>query len=361
MSAWARALAGIVLGVAAIPVLADDDLTRMDVYEAQNALGTMEYRVFAPENLDGAVPLFVHVHGGNISVVDVAHQSRLNELAAQRGFVVVYPQEDPSKNLGIWDHTRAASDGREGRATSLIAQITWEVIDRYPIDPQRVFIGGISAGSGIAIVMGAQYPELYAGVQAEGGDRYGEAWVGQAQAGRLVYEAMGERARRVPMILSIGTLDPFGLTTNTDSVVRHWLIAHDWIDDGEANGSVSLQPATTRTGRDGKAYSVDSYVDAQGCVLVERWLIQGLFHAYSGGARATFFDITSDPNAPHMREVAYDFFLDQYDADGPPGCTVAAPTSGGGGGMFHLVVLFLLLSLRTIVSTRHPVRRPRRA
>ena len=348
-----RGLAGALLCAWAGATFAADDLTDMEAHHASNALGTMEYRVFVPSNLRGKVPLFVHIHGGNISVVDVAHQSRLNELASQRGFVVAYPQEDPGRNAGIWDGEVAAAEGRDGRATSLIAQITREVMAAQPIDPRRVFVGGISAGSTMAIVMAAQYPELYAAMQAEGGDRYGPSTVGQEQAGRDVYEAMGPRARRIPFMLSIGTLDPFGLTTNTDSVMRHWLIAQDGADDGEFNGSVPLTPAATRTGHEGKAYTVDTYVDADGCVLAELWRIIGMFHAYAGGARAAIYDITSDPNAPNMREKAYDFFLEQTDADGPPGCAkVGAPASGGRPDLAMLLLFALLPRLRRLMAAR---------
>jgi poly(3-hydroxybutyrate) depolymerase len=345
------ALAAFLLGVSCKSALAGHDTPPgAGLRETHNALGSMGYRVYAPEKLVGQVPLFVHIHGANIDTEDVSHQSRLNELASQRGFVVVYPQEDPDQNAGIWDGEVAAAEGRDGRATSLIAQITREVIDGYPVDPERVFIGGISAGSVVALVMAAQYPELYTGLQAEGGDRYGPMSVGEEQAGRDVYDAMGPRARRIPFMLSIGTLDPFGLTTDTDSVMRHWLIAHDWMDDGLRNGSVPMQPASTRTGWDGKNYTVETYVDGQGCVLAERWLIIGMFHAYAGGDPATIYDITSDANAPHMREVAYDFFLDQNDADGPPGCETAVagpPISAdvAAGGSLGASILLLLLAL----------------
>lgn len=341
-------LAACLLVGTAGSVQAEDDPTAMTVHEARNALGTMEYQVFVPSGLSGRVPLFVHIHGGNVSVVDVAQQSRLNELAIQRGFVVVYPQEDPARNAGIWDGDVAAAEGREGRATSLIAQITREVMAAHPVDPRRVFVGGISAGSTMAIVMAAQYPDLYTAMQAEGGDRYGPATVGEQPAGRDVLEAMGPRARRIPFMLSIGTLDPFGITTNTGSVMRHWLIAQDGADDGEINGSIPLTPASTRTGFDGKNYSVETYHDAQGCVLAELWRIEGMFHAYSGGAPAAIYDITADPDAPHMRAVAYDFFLDRTDADGPTGCRKALvpDASAGSPGAVSLAGLLGLVLLR---------------
>ncbi len=307
------------LGVAAPDtVLATHDTApEMVLYQTSNALGSMAYHVYAPADLGGPAPLFVHVHGGNNKTTDAAHRSRLNELARQRGFVVVYPQEDPDNgNSGIWDHGAAVEAGRDGRASSLIAQIVSEVVAMYPIDPARVFIGGISAGAGIALVMAAQYPELFAGLQIEVGGSYGDGT--PEETGRLAFEAMGARARRLPLIISWGTADPIAAAVDQPSVLAHWLFAQDWVDDGQANGSVPQQSWSSRTGREGKDFAVDSYVDADGCLLAESWVIDGMFHAYAGGDQTAPYDVVSDPNAPNMREVAYDFFLAQNAPGGPP-------------------------------------------
>ena len=343
------AAAFLFLGTLAQPALASHDTEPgMVQHETATALGSMTYSVYVPPGLKGRVPLFVHVHGGNFGAEDSAHRSRLNELASKRGFVVVYPQEDPAKNAGIWNDAEAAEVGRDYRASALVAQVTREVMADQPIDPRRVFIGGISAGASMSIAIAAQYPDIFTGLHIEAGDPYGEAPV--AEAGKQVYEVMGPQARRIPLMLSYGTLDPFAWGGAAENALKHWLIAMDWVDDGAANGSVSLTPAATRTGKDGKTYSVDTYVDAQGCVLAERWLINGLFHAYSGGEQSIpLVDVIADPNAPNMREIAYDFFLDQYDADGPPGCTKAAePGSGSGGGSPAPAALALLLALATL-------------
>lgn len=326
------------------PALATHDTPPgMTQHETSNALGSMTYQVYAPEHLEGRVPLFVHVHGGNFGAEDSAHRSRLNELASQRGFVVVYPQEDPAYNSGIWDDVGAAEAGREGRASSLVAQVTREVMAAQPIDPRRVFIGGISAGASMAGVVAAQYPDIYTALHLEAGAPYGKT--DAETAGKAVFEAMGPRARRMPIMLSYGTIDPFALGGAGEDILQSWLIAQDMADDGVANGSISRTPASTREGRDGKNYSVDTYVDAQGCVLAERWLIKGLFHAYSGGDPLLVVDPVADPNAPNMREVAYDFFLDQYDADGPPGCSATAAKEKSVGGSLDVAGLLLLLSL----------------
>ena len=312
---WAVVVVLLLLGQPSAMATHDSDV--MTRHQVSNDLGTMAYDVYKPAGLTGAAPLFLHIHGGNNKTTDAAHRSRLNTLARERGFVVAYPQEDPNNGqAGIWNGGAAVRNGRQYRATSLIAQLTREVISSYRINPDRVIVGGISAGAAMAVAMAVQYPELYDALHIEVGSKYGDGTA--AEAGRRAYEVMGARARRIPLMLSWGSADPIAMNADEESLLDHWLILHDWIDDGAANGSVSLTPAATREGVDGKPYAVETFVDAAGCVLAERWVIQGMFHAYAGGDQTAPYDVVSDPNAPNMRAVAYDFFMRQFDgrADG---------------------------------------------
>jgi poly(3-hydroxybutyrate) depolymerase len=136
-------------------------------------------------------------------------------------------------------------------------------------------------------------------------------------AGRNAYLAMGSRADRVPLLVSYGTLDPNAALADQDALIQQWQVTHDLVDDRELNGSVPRTVAATRTGYDGRNYTVDTYVDAQGCVLIERWLIDGMRHAYSGGTPTSPLDTDVD-TGPDMRAVAYDFFLAQTAPTGPP-------------------------------------------
>lgn len=331
---------------------AADDPTQMTRGELETEAGSLTYAVFAPSQIQGKVPLFVHLPGGTDGADDAARRSRLNELAIERGFIVLYPEPARSSATGIWDGTAAAAAGRDAAPQSLIAQITREVMAAYPVDPSQVILGGTSAGGAMAIVMAAQYPELYVALQIETGDNYGKT--DAATAGRAAFEAMGPRARRIPLMYSYGTLDPFSFGGANERSVEAWLIMHDWMDDGEANGSVSLQPVATREGREGKNYSVQAFADSKGCELAELWIIEGLFHAYSGGApNVGVIDPASDPNAPNMRVKAYDFFMDQLDADGPPGCAKAiAGGEGEGGGATNPMALLVMLGLAALRARR---------
>lgn len=155
-------------------VLGTDAGTGMSIRRVTNSLGSMTYYVYRPPGLPAQAPMVVHLHGANMDARDAARKSGLNALADRRGFIVVYPQEDPNNGrLGIWDWSQAASGQTADRAVSLVAAATRAARSEEGADPGRVFISGISAGGGMAVVMAAVYPDLYRAVHVEVGCMFG--------------------------------------------------------------------------------------------------------------------------------------------------------------------------------------------
>jgi poly(hydroxyalkanoate) depolymerase family esterase len=307
-----------------------------------------DYYVYVPATLPaGPVPLVVFLHGCTQTAKQAYDGVRWNELADERGFIVVYPEQAAfasSPGAGTptvdgnggrcWNWYLDQDAHRDAGEPATIAGITREVMAAHAIDADRVYLMGISAGGAMASTMAAAYPDLYAAVSVFAGCPYRC----EDTAGNLAYAEMGERARRMPMIVFQGTGDevvnyPLGQTT-----VRGWLAVNDWIDDGLANDSVS-QTAASRddhgidsslvdnagspgdicaggtlalpcpagaVGWQDYPYSVEHYLDAQGAPLLDFWIIYGLGHNYVGGDRAGTF---ADPHGPGATRAAYEFFL----------------------------------------------------
>ena len=236
--------------------------------------------------------MVVVLHGCLEDGPTIADSSQHNSLAAQRGFFVAYPEQDPLANASrCWNWFLPADQTRGIGEPAIIAAIAREVMAAHAIDSRRVFVVGISAGAAMSMVLGVTYPDLFAAAGPVAGCGYMDDACENlappalpATLGALAYSAMGTYARVVPVIAFQGDADMVVAPTNVERLVHQWLTTDDLADDGIANGSVPQNPLSTTQGTApaGHAYSVDHYVDRGGQPLSERWLITGLVHAWPG-------------------------------------------------------------------------------
>lgn len=301
--------------------------------EVRNDKGAMAYDLYLPSGYSptgAAMPLVVNLHGGYSTTAQAAQYSGWNTLAEQHGFIVAYPAESVNNGFrnGVWNWSAPARQGRDDRAASLIALITRTVEQDYRVDTKRVLLAGISAGAGMAVAVSANYPELYTAVGVEAGCAYGiwRAWDFPCTLGGCIkgafanlyfsgdssaegaYRAMGAQARRMPAIMSYGDQDNLSWAVGQQDHLDMWLGLNDWIDDGAANGSVPRQAALeAQGGGAGTAFTRSVYKDARGCALVERVVITGMDHKYSGA----HYPDGSTGLGPDMRLRQYQFMLEQ--------------------------------------------------
>jgi poly(hydroxyalkanoate) depolymerase family esterase len=282
-----------------------------------NAAGTRAFKLYVPTGpFTQPLPLLVMLHGCKQDPDDFAVGTRMNQLADAGGWIVLYPGQDRSVNpLGCWNWFQEADQQRGSGEPSIIAGMTRHVIATQPVDPQRVYVAGLSAGGAMAAIMATTYPELYAAAGIHSGLPHAAAndLVSALRAMKRGPSPRGGEAdlqeqRTVPTIVFHGDRDTTVHPLNGDEVIARARYGASSRVLDEAPTELALLAAVEQGEvPGGHAYSRTLHRDEKGRCDAEHWVIHGAGHAWSGGdPRGSY----TDPAGPDASKEMLRFFLE---------------------------------------------------
>lgn len=285
---------------------------------------THRYKLYVPPGYAGqALPLVVMLHGCSQDPDDFASGTAMNERAREKGFFVLYPEQSPDANPArCWNWFKHKHQARGRGEPALIASMTQAVMAQYGMDARRVFIAGLSAGGAMAVIVAAQYPEIFAAVGVHSGLPSGSASnmtdaLSVMRSGEVSPATPGDDATSgvepnecaevptaVPTIVFHGDQDQTVHPRNGERIIEAALrsAAHERRSTLRVGGAQVEQGVCA----DGRRYTRSTHQNEQGATIAEHWVVHGTGHAWSGGhARGSY----TDARGPDATGEMLRFFL----------------------------------------------------
>ncbi len=275
--------------------------------------GEREYRLYVPStHADRPAPLVVMLHGCTQGPESFAESTGMHAYAEKEGFLVLYPAQKPSANpTRCWNWFLPKNQARGSGEPAEIVGMLEQVAAQYPVDRNRVYVAGLSAGASMSAILAACYPDVFAAAAVHSGTMYKSATtlreaqqvmsIAKTPAPEgLAAEAWacgGKRSVAMPVMVWQGQGDNVVNRDNGELVVRQFAALNDLADDGKTNGS-----ATQAQGKEsgqidgGYRYTITSFGNGKR-PLVEYYQVDKLGHAWSGGKADLLFSDGKGPDA----------------------------------------------------------------
>ena len=296
---------------------------------ARSPGGSRNFKLWMTETRErsSAWPLVMLLHGCTHDAQDMAEISGMNGVAAANGFLTVYPEQSRLGNLlKCWNWFDPKHQTRDAGEPSILAAVVEQVRATQNIDRERVYLVGVSAGGAMASILAATYPELFAAVAIFAGAEFKAAssiaegfavmergGPDPVQQGQLAFEAMSsglacKKRRRMPVIVFHGTVDTRVNIVNADQVTAQWSKTNACLAaEGSEKGFALSEKIVSGEASNGYAYRRHIYREPDARLLMEKWLVQGLGHAWSGSPRASKY---GDPQGPNASAEIWRFFCE---------------------------------------------------
>jgi poly(hydroxyalkanoate) depolymerase family esterase len=304
--------------------------------------GGRNVRVFVPTKAATPTPLLVMLHGCTQTADAFADATQMDALAEKEGFVVAYPEQSPDTiATRCFRWYEPAHQARGAGEPMELADAADAVGKAHGVDPERVYVAGLSAGAAMSVVLGATYPDRFtaigvvAGVEYKGATSFSEAFSTSSNGGPdpdmqgvLAHTAMGSLARVVPTFVVHGTSDSVLAKVNGDQVTAQWRRTNTLV-----LGDGAIEPVASVKGELGYSFTRMVHRNkANGASVIEYYVVDNLGHAWPGGKDGASY---SDPKGPVASALLWAFFKGRtrsapldVPAVGLPGSTGTLPDGG---------------------------------
>jgi poly(hydroxyalkanoate) depolymerase family esterase len=255
-----------------------------------------DYVLYVPVATDGAPrPLILMLHGCQQDAADIARLTRLNQLADALGFLVLYPSQSRTANAtGCWNWFLPEHQRPDQGEAALLAALARDIAVRHGADPHRLFVAGLSAGGAMALTLAATHPELFAAVGVHSGLPHGLAR-DQVSALTLMHQGPPVVGGQVPALTGAGV--PI-IVFQGDADLRVNPVNASWIiEQALAGDDESRIERETGWAPGGLDYTQTRYLDADGAIRAELWIVHGGGHGWFGGDPAASFAESRGPDA----------------------------------------------------------------
>ncbi|WP_132060625.1 extracellular catalytic domain type 1 short-chain-length polyhydroxyalkanoate depolymerase [Halorussus amylolyticus] len=281
-----------------------------------------DYWKYVPDGVGSGDPLVVMLHGCAQTADQFREETEMNAVADEEGFAVIYPDQYNARNGAMcWNWFYDANTTRGNGEAEVIAGMTDETVETEGLDPERVYVAGLSAGGAMVSNLLAEYADVYAAGGVHSGLEYDAADTATGGTAAMTYggpdpQAKGEDAydameeygitSTVPTVVFHGTDDTTAYPVNGEQAAEQATQTNDLAINGTDDGTVDYTADSVTEGEsESYDYTVSEYHDGNGDTVVEKWLVEGMDHAWSGGASGGSY---TAPGGPDASRIMWEFF-----------------------------------------------------
>ncbi len=260
------------------------------------------YRVHMPRGFKAGkrLPLFIMMHGGQMTGIQMERITGLSDTADDNNFVVVYPDA-----IGIYKGRLYWNDSRvpEVDDVKFISALIDKLTESADIDHRRVYVAGYSNGGGMANFLGVAISDKIAAIASV--------------AGTIVkdMDKKWQPKRPVPVLYFHGTADQLAYYEGgTAGTFRgSSLSAEEFIQWWINKNCCDCEPACTDLEKDPSGLFVKCYIYGKGqeAAKVIFYRIEGGGHTWPG--RPRFFPAKAYGKTAinlNATEIIWQFFKD---------------------------------------------------